>query len=138
MPAHKKTADILLLSGAAAHDRGRYAGRIEGAIDDDEPIGDVMRRTMITFEEAWAEIIGMCPAGVLRRSDRLFVEQAANLHQKLRNMAVLADLEGRPWANLQTKDVKQFESLMSRLGASPADRGKVIAAKPRAKTSDFD
>lgn len=138
MPAIKKTADILQLNGALAHDRGRYAERVAAAVTDDRPIGGPPAQRLITFDEAWAEIIDMCPEGVLRHSDRLFVEQAARLHMLLRNAAALDALEYRAIPRLEVKYVKQFESLMARLGASPADRGKVTAPKPKAPTSDFD
>lgn len=138
MPAIKKTADILQLNGGAKHDPGRYAARIDSAVSDDRPIGAPPKQTLITFDEAWAEIIDMCPEGVLRHSDRLFVEQAARLHMLLRNCAALDEIEGRALPRMEVKYVKQFESLMARLGASPADRGKVSAPKPKVPTSDFD
>lgn len=138
MPAVKKTADILQLNGSAAHNRGRYADRVDGAVTDERPIGGPPSQNLITFDEAWAEIIDMCPEGVLRHSDRLFVEQAARLHMFLRNVAAMDALEYRSIPRMEVKYVKQFESLMARLGASPADRGKVTAPPRKAPTSDFD
>ena len=138
MPAHKKSAEILQLTGAASHDRNRYADRIANAVQDDSPLGDAPKQTLITFDEAWAEIVDMCPPGVLRKSDRLFVEQAARLHMLLRNCAAIDEIEGRALPRMEVKYVKQFESLMARLGASPADRGKVTASPPKEGPGDFD
>ena len=138
MPPPRKSADILQLGTSAAHNRGRYQERIDGAVNDERPIGEAPSQHFITFEEAWAEVVDMCPDGVPRTSDRLFIEQAARLHMMLRNVAAMDALEFRSIPRIEVKYVKQFESQLVRLGASPADRGKVTVTKPKATNNDFD
>lgn len=139
MARPRKTPEELRLSDSGKHNAGRYAERLDAETPlDVRPLGGPPKQNIITFEEAWAEILDMCPEGVLRHSDSLIVEQAARVHQLLRNTAALAALEGNPLPPIEVKYVKQLESLLARLGATPSDRSKVVTPAKKVQTDAFD
>lgn len=136
MPPHKSNP-LSLVPTSVKHNAGRYKERLEGMGSDDRPLA-MPRQDLITFATAWAEVVAMCPPGVLKQSDSLLVERLARIHMRLRNISVMEDLEGSLLPTIEAKHEKLFESLLVRLGGSPADRGKVHIPKAPEPTSDFD
>jgi len=128
VPRAKLPADVIDLRGRHAHNRGRYEARVEGAVRDDEPLGDAPELRIITSKEAWDYIVSIAPPGVLRRRDRLMVEEAARLYRDIHNLSVLADIEGIP-SVVKAADATAFRSVLGRLGLSPADAANVTIPK---------
>lgn len=139
MPAHRKPAHLVLLNGTAAHDPKKYNARVAGEVTDDRLLtARAPRRQLVSFEQAWAEIIDMCPPGMLRQSDSMLVERAAVVHQHLRNATLLNEMEGHVLPEINVRLEKLFEGMLSKLGASPVDRARVVAPKPKPAAGDFD
>ena len=85
----------------------------------DEPVqlpelGDPPKCLDEAEREAWQEVVDCCAPGVLRRPDRLAVEEAARLLAKIRSGEfVHPSLRGR------------FHSLLGKFGMTPSERSKV-------------
>lgn len=136
MPAHKTPLTLAALNGRTQHDAGRYEDRTPPP-EQDDPIGAAPELRMLTFEEAWAAIIDMCPEGVLRKRDRGMVGEAARLHMEIHNLRTLQLMDGKHWALIDPKISKLYQSYLARLGCSPTDCNHVHVAKKPAKKNDF-
>lgn len=141
MPAHKKPTNVLELTGRLKHDGKRHQDRTGEDLTGEaisRGIGDAPAERFITFQEAWDDIVSMAPDGVLCHRDRAVVEQAARLHQQLRNHAVLVEMEGRLFVTSHTPTVKVYMALLAKLGMSPVDSLNVQApAKPPQAGDDW-
>jgi hypothetical protein len=129
--------NVLDLNGRLAHDRKRLEGR-EPPPEDDEPIGTPPQLRLLTFEESWATIVDMCPAGVLRKRDRAWVQEAARLHMEIHNAQAMAEMTGAAFAHIHPSVSKLYQSYLSKLGASPVDANHVSASKGKAPSNEFD
>ena len=146
MPAHRTPASVLDLTGRLKHDAKRYRDRqqpaeVKGSAKPElAPLGDVPEMRLITFAEAWAEIVAMIPEGVLRKRDRAMVQEAARLHQYVRNRIVMADLHGNPLHDtIDNATSRLYQSYLAKLGASPVDANHVdVAPGTGKKESEFD
>ena len=137
MPAHRKDINMLTLVGSVAHDSQRFKERVpEAASDalDAEP----PRERLLTFEEAWAQIIDMAPEGVLRKRDTILVQEAARLHMLTNNRIVLGRLDGESFIGMDNSTHKQLLSVLAKLGMSPTDARNVNAPKQKPGADDFD
>ena len=74
---------------------------------------------LLTEAGRWREIVGFAHPGVLCRADRLIVELAAQ---------ILVSLRTEQWRNSAALLIR-FESVLGKLGMSPADRSKVSVFK---------
>lgn len=145
MPAHRTPASVLDLTGRLKHDAKRYRDRqqpaeVPGSPKPElAPLGDVPVMRMLTFAEAWAEIVSMLPDGVLRKRDRGVVMETARLHQYIRNRIVLSDLHGNPLGDtVDNATSRLYQSYLAKLGASPVDANHVDVAPAGKKNSEFD
>jgi hypothetical protein len=120
MPARKPTA-LHLLSGAFDRNPSRRRAR-EAEPQPEGPLGAPPAHLSATVAACWSEIAGLTSAGVLARSDRLIVEHAAYL---------LADLREKQW-RAPPALLLRYECTLARLGMSPVDRSRIIAAKNHA------
>lgn len=116
MPAHRKTTAEHRLSGAFDHNPARERAR-EGEPVPDEPIGDPPMSLHGHELACWHEIVDSAHPGVLMKPDRLYVEHGARLLAKLRDAK---------WDVLPAL-LLRWETFLSRLGMTPADRSRVAA-----------
>lgn len=119
MPKPRTPTNVLALKGAFAHNPDR--GRARAA--EPEPVGEIGDPPDHLDElarDAWRELVKHAHAGVLCAADRPFMEYAAK---------VWAQIKASP--EVDPKLGIRFESIIGRLGMSPADRSKVSAIKPR-------
>lgn len=136
MPNNVTPIDLARLAGRDKKDPQRYRDR-EAPPESDRPVGGAPELRPITFEEAWAEILDMCPDGVLTRRDRGMVFEAARLHMQIRNATMLQLMEGKVGAVIDTKISKLYQSYLARLGCSPTDCNHVHRQKKPEK-GEFD
>lgn len=78
-------------------------------------IGDPPDHMPANVAECWREIVGFAHPGVLCKADRLIVEHAAR---------ILSLLRAEQWGGNPALLIR-FESVLGKLGMSPADRSKV-------------
>lgn len=90
------------------------------------PLGEMPSGLPPAVAQAWGEIVGLVPAGVLALSDRLAVEHAARL---------LALLRQKEWL-VAPPMLLRFEAAIGRLGLSPTDRVRVRADLGRGLADD--
>lgn len=127
MPARRKSADILSLTGAKKHNAKRYAGReLEPKSTDD--LGDPPAHLTDDEQACWRDIANIAPENVLHKRDRLMVEQAARL---------LAYVRGHGVSSIKTSYVTRLELCLGRLGLSPSDAPRVQTARIP-ETNEFD
>jgi phage terminase small subunit len=81
------------------------------------PLGLPPTRLDAELKKIWYEITDMIPAGVLAKSDRLAIEIACRLTRK-----VFRD-------EINGAELSTLNSLLARLGMTPADRSKVSVPK---------
>lgn len=137
MPAHRKPIDMLTIVGSVAHDKKRFEDRVPDA-PSDELGAECPRERLLTFEEAWADIIELAPPGVLRKRDTILVQEAARLHMLTNNILVLNRLENGSLPFLDNSIHKQLLAVLSKLGLSPTDARNVAAPTKKAAADDFD
>lgn len=127
MPARRKSADILTLSGAIKHNGKRYLGRRLEPKDADA-LGEPPMHLTKDERACWRYIADCAPDNVLHKRDRVMVEQASCL---------LAYVRARGMANVKTAYVTRLELCLGRLGLSPSDAPRVQTVRiPEA--NEFD
>jgi hypothetical protein len=137
MPAPRTPSNILDLTGRIAHDKKRLAGRQD--VVDPTPIGSAPPDArIITYEEAWAAILSMCPEGVLRQRDTAAVAEAARCWMNHCNLMAMHRMQGCPLAYVDNGSQRQFTVAMAKLGLSPTDATHVTVFKPTVPDSDFE
>lgn len=137
MPAHRKDINMLTLVGSVAHDAQRFTDRVPDA-PSDELRAECPRERLLTFEEAWADIIELAPVGVLRKRDTILVQEAARLHMLTNNLLVLSRLENGSLPFLDNSTHKQLMAVLSKLGLSPTDARNVAAPAKKTAAETFD
>lgn len=137
----RKPTNVLDINGRLKHDKKRFErqGRFNEPVDE-RPLGDAPVLQLLTLEEAWNAIVEQCPAGVLRRRDRVAVTQAATLLQETHNHRVMCfwDQELAINSNAYLKAMAQLSSAMSKLGMNPVDASRVSATPAAKPKNDFD
>lgn len=104
--------------------------RMRARAGEPEPVGGVgpcPERLGDAIAEAWDYIVGSAAPGVLTSSDRIAVQLAA---------ALLARFWLAPMA-VDPKDVARLHALLGAMGMTPADRSKVVVAKPPTAANPF-
>lgn len=112
MPARRKTARELELSGALKVNPGRYQGR--GSVDCG-PLGDPPKHLSTAAKNAWREIAANAPEGLLTSSDRCLVEIATVLLCRVRNRRT----------PVKNAELNALTNVLTKLGLTPVDRAKV-------------
>jgi phage terminase small subunit len=112
MPKPRKPTALLLLNGGLAHDKKRYANRTAEPVPSGE-LGPAPRHFNAELKAIWNELVKQIPAGVLTCADRIILELACRLTNKMRT------------EEFTSSNAAQLVSCLSRLGLTPADRSKV-------------
>lgn len=108
---------------------GRYADRVENEPVPTGEIGDPPEHFRHAKKKIWREIVANSPPGVLKNSDRMTVELAAHLMDKLRN-----DEEGI----LKASEYTLLLNVLAKLGMNPIDRTRIAATPPDKKEKAAD
>lgn len=120
MTRPRKPTAVLELCGAFKKDPKRGAARA----DEPKPVGEIgdpPDGLTEAVREAWIELRSLAHAGTLSPADGPFLLYAAKV-----------------WAQVKAADFVdpklgvRFESILGRLGMTPADRSRVAALKPKA------
>jgi hypothetical protein len=123
-----------VLNGGWKHDPQR---RRPDTAEDHEPACDrPPEMRLITFEEAWSEILEMAPDGTLKRRDEGAIFECARHWMLIRNMVTNAILRNRQ-PEIDPKLSTSFRSWMAKIGLSPVDSHHVAAPVVQ-KGGDFD
>lgn len=125
MPAPRKPSNILQMSGAFDKNPDRKRARKDEPIPT-ELLGDPPARLSDSEQAAWHEVVSIAPPGVLMNSDRIAMEILATLLAQFR-----ADPHG-----FQPTRLARLESMIVKMGLTPADRSRVIAA-PQESANPF-
>lgn len=126
MARPRKPTNVLELKGAFKKHPERAAERA----NEPEPtgeIGDPPKHLTGLALECWTEIVGLAHAGTLCAADRLVVEHGARALAALRSSDDYAD----------TKLMIRLETVLGKLGLTPADRSKVQVLKPKENANPF-
>ena len=118
MPNHRKSDNILQLTGAKRRNRKRYADRGNAPVDN-RGIGRCPAFLTGSQKVAWKELVKNSPPGVLQRSDRIAVEMVARLMVQIR--------EG-DGATAATQAV--LTSMLQKLGMTPTSRNSISIPAP--------
>lgn len=137
MSNYKTPLNVVQLTGRDKKDPGRYTDRAPPP-EMDDPIGEAPETRLLTFAEAWAAIVDMCPEGTLRRRDRGMVMEAARLHMEIHNLTTLQLLDGKQWALIDPKISKLYQSYLAKLGCSPTDCNHVHVPKKKPAGNPFN
>lgn len=122
MPRPRKPTAVLELVGAFKHDPQRRRAR-EGEPVPTGDVGDAPAHLPEPVATCWREIAALAHPGSLCTADRLVLEHGAQL---------LARLRASAWQVHPTL-LLRWESFLSRMGLTPADRSRVqVALKTRA------
>ena len=122
--AHRKATSVLEARGAFVKDPQR---RREPEPENANPLGAPPDYLTPEQARAWLDVATTCAPGVLTESERLLVEMLS---------VVIAEFRD-PTTKTNTAVMGKIESMLGRLGMTPADRQRV--AVPRVKdASEFD
>ena len=116
MGRNRTPTAVLELTGAFKKHPDRKRARSSEPVGSG-PVGDPPKRFDAELRAIWFEITDMIPAGVLAKSDRLALEIACRLVRK-----VFKD-------TINGAELSTLNSLLARLGMTPADRSKVSVPK---------
>lgn len=78
---------------------------------------------------AWAMLAACAPEGTLGRRDEPLLILAARLY---------AEIQSRPIGKVPSSHLIRMESMLARLGLSPADAGRVQPPPPENEPNEFD
>ena len=112
MPARRKSAHELALSGAASINPGRYGGRGEVPTSG-TAFGYCPKHLSPSQRDIWKELVSLAPRGLLTASDRMAVELAVRLIERSRA------------GGQKASEVAVLVTLMARLGMTPSDRQRL-------------
>ena len=123
MPAHRKPSKVLQFTGAFAKNPKRAEAR-KGEPHDDRELGPPPSFFDEVHASVWREIVDCCPAGVLKKRDRLIVEIITRMLVigRLRN-----DLDALNKARIS----------LAELGMTPAAASKVSSANGTNQENSF-
>jgi len=117
MAPRTKTLDEALLSGAVAKNPQRYTDRPPAV--PKEPLGRAPRHLNAKEQKVWRELIAQAPAGSLGTCDTVAIEVAVRMTMMMR--------EGKM---LKTSELASYFKVLTSLGMTPADRGRIAVAPP--------
>jgi hypothetical protein len=118
MARPRKPTNVLTLTGAFKQNPQRAAAR-QGEPEPTGAIGDPPDRLTAAERQCWVELVSLSHEGVLCRADRPFLEYGARVCAQVR---AAADIDAKMGIRLET--------VLSKLGMTPADRSRVSALKP--------
>ena len=114
--------NVLELRGAFKHDPQR---RRDGEPEGVGEIGEPSERLTELQREAWLEVVALCPVGVLTGSDRVFVDQ-------------IAELRALQWeGSITSTDRKILIGLLGKVGMNPSDRASLSVAPKGKPVNEF-
>lgn len=120
MSRPRKPTAMLELNGAFKEHPARKAARANEP-KPTEPLGSAPSYMTKEQKKLWKELAGMVVPGVLTKSDRISVELAVHLTEKLRNLSI------------KPQEVSILTTLLGKLGMTPSDRSKVsVVPQPKA------
>jgi hypothetical protein len=117
--------NILEMRGAFRKNPARRADRENEPVVT-EPLGEAPKTFTADQLQAWTDIVAQCPAGVLRKSDGIAVEEAARLLAMSR------------MGSAETADRRALHALIGKFGMTPSERSKVTAEGKPAKAGRFE
>jgi hypothetical protein len=120
MGRKKLPKNIHILKGTAKKNPKRMHERENEAIDE-RPLGSPPKLLNKHQKSAWQEIVNHCIQGVLSRSDRLAVEEAARLLVTCRHLDEEDGVIIRP-SNGERQLLIKY---LSAFGMTPSDRSKI-------------
>ena len=133
MARPRKPTSILKLTGSAKNHPERMRER-ENEPENINPVGDPPEHLTDREKSCFNEIVGYAINEVLGEADRISIECAAVILNRLRNPL---ELDGKLiYATGQEEN--QFFRYMGQFGMLPADRSKISITQPKKKNpSDF-
>jgi len=126
MAPPRKPSNVLELKGSFKKDPKRGAARANEPV----PVGEIGKPPAHLSESelvCWHEILKLCHAGSLCASDALVIEHGSRILSALRASEEYAD----------TKLMVRFETVLGKLGLTPADRSKVQVVKAKEVENPF-
>ena len=124
MGRHRQPRELAELKGAVRKHPGRYRAVVPPC---DVEIGGPPEHMAASAAAAWRELESYSLRGVLKGSDRLMLEIAANL---------VAEFRADPGGMMSSR-VNILVGCLARLGLSPADRQR-LGVPPEAAPNEFD
>lgn len=135
MPAPRKPNATNILNGAWQKNPQRER---PPTVEDDEPASaQPPALELISFEQAWADIIEMAPVGVLRRRDEGAIWECARLHMVIRNTTILA-LRSNRMPEVENNVSTAYRSWLAKIGCTPVDSNHVAAPHKGKGKGDFE
>ncbi|WP_143584330.1 P27 family phage terminase small subunit [Stenotrophomonas rhizophila] len=122
----RKPTEHHRLTGALAHDPGRFKDRLDEPVDD-RPLGDPPMHLDAKHRVCWGEIERISAPGVLRFGDRIAVEMTSVLLASFRELGPA----------MPDQKLRRLESMLGQLGLTPAARTKVKAVGQHSSRNDF-
>jgi len=124
MSRPRKPTAVLDATGAFRKNPNR---RRDGEPIVTDPIGPAPDDPGKTFKQAWDDIVGNAPLGVLTCADRIYVEIAARLLVEMRE----------DFAGMMTSRLALLTTMLGKMGMNPSDRAKLsIPAQPESDPTD--
>ena len=125
MPTPRKPSNVLQMNGAFDKNPDRKRARKDEPVPT-APLGDPPLRLTDEEKAAWHEVVSIAPPGVLMNSDRIAMEILSVL---------LAQFRANP-LDFQPTRLSRLESMIVKMGLTPSDRSRVIAA-PKESDNPF-
>lgn len=127
MSRPRTPTNVLDMRGAFKTHPERAAARANEPVVVD-PVGEPPARCPADIAEAWRELAGQAPAGVLTAADRVALEMAALLLVKFRASPL----------TFTAAEFGRLQSILASFGMTPADRSRVGVANKPASTNPFE
>lgn len=130
MPGIRKTREQHEASGSTKKNPKRFANDPHTPPVPKEPLGNAPRHFTKDQQKIWHEIVGASPDGLLFSCDRIVIEQAVRLTEKMRD-------DSQPFSST---DNGQLLNAMGKLGGTPGDRLRLnvspVTVEPNKKPDD--
>jgi hypothetical protein len=114
MPPQRKPLAVLEMNGSLKKNPKRYADRVPE--EPGKPLGPPPEAFTLELKSIWKELAHTAPKGVLHRSDRIAVEMACMVINRMRTTKIVAS------------EFTLLRTLLASLGMTPADRAKIAPA----------
>lgn len=126
MPRHRQPDNLLAFKGTKKRNPARHAECTVPASSDN--LGEAPAHFTPEERAAWAWLASCAPERTLGKRDEPTLALAARLW---------ASITARPMDRVRSAETARMESLLARLGLSPADASRVSVPPPPAEENPF-
>jgi phage terminase small subunit len=139
MPTPRKTTEQHRISGQLSARPQRFADQGRGTEPTPDPVvGNAPRHLNDAQKTIWREVMSEIPPCVATKADRLCIEIAVRMIERMRHVHVETDCKPGCPGVMTSSDYSTLNRCLSQLGMTPSDRSKIKVAAPPKEIDEWE